>query len=132
MSKIYLVRHGKTEWNDKKLIQGRTNIPLNKEGILEAKLLAKNIDIENIDICLCSPLIRAKQTAKILCNNKIDIILDERLKERSFGNLEGQKIDFDLIIKQWDYKLNDSDGGIESIQDCLKRAKLFLDDIKIT
>ena len=43
---------------------------------------------------------------------------------------EGKKIIFDLIAPQWDYKLNDSSHNIESIQDCLARAKKFLDKIK--
>ena len=52
------------------------------------------------------------------------------LVERNFGDYEGKLINFDLIKKQWDYKLNDSSNNIESIKDCLTRAKTFLDKIK--
>ena len=123
MNKIYIVRHGKTDWNDKGLLQGTTDIELNEEGIKETKKLAKKIDLSKIDICFCSPLKRARQTAQILVNNKINIIYNPMLVERNFGDYEGKTINFD-------YKLNDSSNNIESIQECLLRAKLFLDKIK--
>ncbi len=130
MSKLYIVRHGKTNWNEKGLLQGSNDIPLNDEGIKEAEELSLKLDLDNIDICISSPLERAKKTASILTQGKVKIIYDDLLKERGFGDYEGKKINFDLIGKQWDYKLNDSLNNIESIQDCLARAKKFLDKIK--
>lgn len=130
MSKLYIVRHGKTEWNEKGFLQGSNDIPLNEEGIKEAKKLASKLDLSKIDICISSPLKRAKQTARILTQGKVKIIYDDLLKERGFGSYEGKKINFDLIGKQWDYKLNDSSNGIESIKGCLNRTKKFLDKIK--
>ena len=130
MSKLYIVRHGKTTWNEKGLLQGSTDIDLNNDGIKEAKELALMLDLNNIDICISSPLKRARQTASILTQGKVKIIYDDLLKERGFGSYEGKKINFDLIGKQWDYKLNDSSNGIESIKECLNRTKKFLDKIK--
>ena len=86
--------------------------------------------LDKIDICLCSPLKRTRKTAEILVGNKKEIIYDDLLVERGFGDYEGKKIDFDLIVPQWDYKLNDSSNNIESIQDCLLRADKFLTKIK--
>ncbi len=130
MNKLYVVRHGKTEWNVKGLLQGITDISLNEEGIKEAKELSSKLDLSKIDLCICSPLKRAKQTAEILVGNHVEIIYDDLLIERKFGDYEGEKIDFNLIGKQWDYKLNDSSHNIESVRDCLKRSKKFLDKIK--
>ena len=130
MNKIYIIRHGKTDWNDKGLLQGTVDIELNEEGIKEAKKLAQKLDLSKIDICFCSPLKRTRQTAEILIGNNINIIYDPMLVERSFGNYEGKPINFDLIKRQWDYKLNDNSNNIESLQDCLLRAKTFLDKIK--
>ena len=130
MFKIYIVRHGKTEWNIKGLMQGLKDIPLAKEGIKETKKLAESFEIDAIDICFSSPLKRAKQTANILCGKNKRIIYDERLKERCFGNHEGKKINYDFIAKEWDYNLNTTEDGIESIKDCLNRAKSFLTFIK--
>lgn len=130
MNKLYIVRHGKTSWNEKGLLQGSNDISLNEEGIKQAQELATKLDLSKIDICISSPLIRVKQTAEILVGNKLEIIYDDLLKERGFGNYEGKKINFELIGKHWDYRLNDSSNGIESIKDCLDRAKIFLDKIK--
>ena len=130
MLKLYIVRHGKTDWNVEGLLQGSADIEINEEGIKQAKELAENIDLEKIDICLCSPLKRTRKTAEILVGNKKEIIYDDLLVERGFGDFEGKKINFDLIVPQWDYKLNDSSNNIESIQDCLLRANKFLTKIK--
>ena len=130
MNKIYIVRHGQTDWNVKGLLQGTTDIELNEDGINQVKELANNLDFSKIDICFCSPLKRAKQTAEILVGNKLKIIYDSMIVERSFGDYEGKPIDFDLIKQQWNYKLNDSSHNIESLKDCLFRAKQFLDKIK--
>lgn len=130
MNKIYIVRHGKTDWNDQELLQGTTDIKLNEEGIKQAEKLASQIDYSDIDICLCSPLKRTRQTAEILVGNQVKIIYDSMLIERCFGTYEGKPIDFDLTEKQWDYKLNDDSHNIESLHNCLKRAKDFLDKIK--
>ena len=91
--------------------------------------VGKIIDIDSIDICICSPLKRTKKTAELIVKDKVPIIYDTLLLERGFGDYEGKPIDFDSIEKQWDYALNYSENGIESIRDCLKRAKSFLDKI---
>lgn len=130
MNKLYIVRHGETDWNNKGLLQGTTDIELNKEGIKQVQELSKIIDLDKIDICICSPLKRTKETAKILVSNKKKIIYDEMLIERDYGDYEGKKINYDEIIKQWNYKLNDKSYNIESIQECLLRAKIFLDKVK--
>ncbi len=129
MRKLYIVRHGKTDWNDLGIVQGTTDISLNEEGINGAKTLAEKININDIDICLCSPLKRTRETAELIIQNRKKIIYDELLTERGFGSLEGKKISFDLIKKQWDYHLNDSSNGIESLKDCLKRSQKFLDNL---
>lgn len=129
MQKLYIVRHGKTDWNTVGLLQGRIDISLNKEGREELKRLSNIIDLNNIDLCLCSPLKRAKETAKIIIGTKKQIIYDDLLLERNFGIFEGQKINMELISKEWDYKLNYKGSNIESITECLNRAKTFLDKI---
>ncbi len=129
-NKIYIVRHGKTDWNEKGLLQGKTDIVLNKKGILEIEELSKKINLNEIDICICSPLKRTRQTAEILVKDKVKIIYDDLLIERGFGDYEGKKIDWDQILFLWNYKLNASSHRIESIQECLQRANLFLDKIK--
>ena len=57
------MRHGKTDWNAKHKLQGRTDIPLNEEGIQMAEQAKEKYKDVNFDICYCSPACQAKQTA---------------------------------------------------------------------
>ena len=72
------------------------------------------------------------ESSEILVDGKLDIIFDERLIERGFGEYEGTKPDMELLKRHWDYKLNDSEKGVESHQDCIKRANDFLNYVKET
>lgn len=128
--KIYIVRHGRTDYNDLGIIQGRIETSLNETGKKEAKLLSKKIEKLNIDICISSPQKRAKETALIITNKKIDIIYDDLLKERSFGIYENKKYKEEYTKLIWDYNLNDNLNTGESIKDILKRASIFLEKIK--
>ena len=101
MIKLYVVRHDKTDWNDLNIMQGLTDIPLNEEGRRQAKALAQQIDLANIDLCLSSPLKRARETADIIVGEKIEVIEEQLCVERSLGEYEGKTIDFDLVYRQW-------------------------------
>lgn len=87
---LYVMRHGKTEWNELRKLQGRTDIPLAEAGIAmakEAALLYKDV---HFDVCFSSPLLRAKETAELVLKGRnIPIIFDDRLMEMSFGEYEG-------------------------------------------
>ncbi len=126
---LLIVRHGKTDWNNEHLLQGATDIPLNKSGEDDARFLAKEIQQMNIDVCFCSPLIRAHKTAQILAEH-LPIIVDDCLVERAFGEFEGTKVNDELIHTMWNYQLNYGEKGVESVRDCLKRASNFLNAIK--
>ena len=85
---IFLVRHGQTEWNKLKIMQGRTDNPLNEYGINQAKIVGdklKNIKFAKI---FCSPLLRTRQTLENLGVTCKDIVYDERLLERNYGEFE--------------------------------------------
>lgn len=87
---ILLTRHGQTEWNVLGKVQGRADIELNEKGIQQAEETGEALKNEKIDLIICSPLKRAKQTADIICKNrKIPIIYDEDVIERDFGEFEG-------------------------------------------
>ena len=129
MIKLYVVRHGKTDWNDLNIMQGLTDIPLNEEGRRQAKALAQQIDLANIDLCFSSPLKRARETADIIVGEKIEVVEDQLLVERNWGEYERKTIDFDLVCRQWS-DFDDKTGNVESVRECLNRAKVFLDKIK--
>ena len=125
--KLYIVRHGETSWNVKKLLQGKTDISLNENGINQVKTLEHKLPKNKIDICICSPLKRTIETANILYSN---IIKDDLLIERDYGDFEGKSIDYNFISLLWDYKVNYHDHNVESIKECLERANKFLKKIK--
>ena len=63
---IYLVRHGQTDWNLKKKLQGHTDISLNESGRMQAREIAEKISKCKITRIICSDLARAKETAEII------------------------------------------------------------------
>ena len=87
--KLLVTRHGETEWNRKNLILGRTDIPLNDTGIMQAKKLRDKLTYP-IDYIISSPLKRTAMTAKIIAENRTaEILYDDRLIEMDFGIFEG-------------------------------------------
>lgn len=87
---IYIVRHGLTEWNKLKKLQGAADVPLAKEGILLAEKTGEALKDVKFDICYTSPLSRARQTAEcVLGDRNVPIIPDKRIQEINFGDLEG-------------------------------------------
>lgn len=87
-----IVRHGQTNWNAEKRIQGQADIPLNEAGRAEAAKLASLLDHMQFAKCFSSDLKRASETAQILrdtLSSKISISHDKRLRERNFGHWEG-------------------------------------------
>lgn len=131
--KLYLVRHGQTDWNIKKQSQGVADIELNATGIAQAEKLAQEIKHRGLkfDAVYASPLRRAKKTAEIITNGEYSLIFDNRLKERSYGELEGKVVDWDnLGADDLSIRQNTRVCGMEPICDVLARSKSFLDDIK--
>ena len=102
---IFLVRHGQTEWNKLKIMQGRTDIPLNEEGINQAKIVGGKLKDIKFAKIFCSPLLRAKQTLQNLGVKCKNIIYDERLLERNYGEFEKTpKSSFDYNSANKNYK----------------------------
>lgn len=89
--KLYLIRHGETDYNKQKRNQGRIDIPLNEYGReLAVKTKAGLADIP-FSLCLSSPLVRARETAElILAGRDVPMITDQRIIEVSFGEYEGR------------------------------------------
>jgi broad specificity phosphatase PhoE len=90
---IYLIRHGETEWNKKKLIQGQTDTPLNKKGEIQAKELEKKFKGINFSAVFSSNLIRARKTAELMfLEKKLAVVTTKALRERFYGRFEGKHI----------------------------------------
>ncbi|NLP13977.1 MAG: histidine phosphatase family protein [Clostridium sp.] len=90
--RIYITRHGETQWNKKGLMQGWKNSDLTEKGIENAKRLGESLKDINFDVIYTSPLGRANETAKCINGNKdTKIVLVESLKEMGFGIWEGME-----------------------------------------
>lgn len=133
---LYIMRHGITEWNKLHKLQGQTDIPLNEEGKAMARKAAEEYKDIHFDVCYCSPLVRAKETAQILLNGRdIQIITDDRLKEMSFGSYEGIANSFNdpeceiNVIFQNPEKYIESIGGAETFKELYSRTGAFLEEI---
>ena len=87
--KLWLIRHGQTDLNRAKLMQGRTDMPLNETGIAQAEAAAARVKDVHFDAVFSSPLCRAVRTASIISGMpEDDIIKDDRLIETDFGKYE--------------------------------------------
>lgn len=132
---LYIIRHGKTDWNEEYRLQGRTDIPLNDAGRKMAKEAAKKYADVHFDICYSSPLSRALETANILLENRnVPIITDDRLLEMSFGEFEGLKDCFNhpewAIYKFFmDTENYVADKGAESLDELFSRTGDFLEKV---
>ena len=132
---LYIMRHGKTEWNELHKLQGRTDIPLNEEGRQMAKIAGEKYKDINFDVCYCSPLVRAKETAKLVLEGRnVPIIYDERLREMSFGIYEGTEqsaraldCPINILFKEPE-KYKAVEGG-ESIEKLFERTGDFLRNV---
>lgn len=93
MTRLYLVRHGETEWNRASKVQGSTDIELSREGIKQARLLAEKLTGEDIDLIYSSSLKRALGTAEIAagCLSR-KIVKSEKYHEICLGPWEGMTI----------------------------------------
>ncbi len=94
LTTICLIRHGETDWNVEKRIQGRSNIPLNERGVRQVREVHENIWNTKWDVIYSSPLDRAVQTAQIIHEPfEIPFEIDDAFIEKSFGDVEGEPYD---------------------------------------
>ncbi|WP_165351727.1 histidine phosphatase family protein [Priestia megaterium] len=86
---LYFVRHGETQYNVEKRMQGFCDSPLTERGIFQAKSVGKGLSDINFKAAYSSDSQRVLDTAKYAIGNQdIPLIIDPRLKEMNFGVLE--------------------------------------------
>lgn len=136
--RLYMIRHGETEWNVKRRFQGRSDIPLNDEGRRLAHVTAKAMADIPFTRVYTSPLKRAYETAMIIKGKRdIPVIEDMRIIEIGFGVYEG------LCCAKEGYNIPDPafmnffdepeaykpPQGAESIEELQKRTADFLGEM---
>ncbi len=104
MAKLYLIRHGETDYNNAMRFQGQTDIPLNQTGIRQAEKLAEFFRAIPLDAIYTSSLQRAAKTAEIIAGAKgMEVIRTDALKEMCFGVWENMNsVDIQKkFAKEW-------------------------------
>ncbi len=127
---IYVMRHGTTCWNEKGIIQGRSNNRLSQAGKLGVENTAKKYKTTKFDAIFASPLMRTMQTANIVNQyHNLKIIKDDRLLEVDQGIFTKRKRS-SLTPKEAELKeKRDKKCKLESYEDVYSRVKDFLQDL---
>lgn len=131
---LYLVRHGETEWNAKELVQGHTDIPLNKKGERQAKELARRLKHIHFAAAFSSDLLRARRTAEIIAlEKKIAVKTTKALRERYFGRFEKTAVrQLDKSLEELMRKYGEEiEKEIESDEGMMKRLIPFIREIAV-
>lgn len=134
--KLFLLRHGETDWNKAGRFQGQTDIPLNDAGRELARITRQNMPPVKFDRVYCSPLQRAVETAKIFLEGDFpleQIRYDKRIIEISFGEQEGAIIQqakddptHPMFNMLWHPEAYEPKGNAESFVQVVERANDFL------
>ena len=135
---LYIVRHGETDWNRQKKVQGHTDIPLNEYGRHLAEETAEGMKDIPIDIGYTSPLKRARETAEIILKERNIPLLDEpRIQEIGFGIYDGIHTgtqekepgsdEFNLFFT--DTASYIPPEGAESVEELYERTGQFLEEL---
>jgi alpha-ribazole phosphatase len=134
--KLFLIRHGQTDWNLNRRFQGQSDVPLNETGRQQANALAKRLSSQTFDAVYSSDLQRATETAKICRSDwQSDLRQDPRLREVNFGDWEGltyteikEKYPDSLATWERDVYSSSPPNG-ETLADLAQRVQSFLDDL---
>ena len=135
--KLYIIRHGQTDWNVQGRIQGRQDIPLNAAGRSQAQMLAKGMEKRPVTAIYSSPQLRAMETAKALAGNQgVEVIPLPELVEIGYGAWEGRTAS-DILTKErklyeewWQHPATVAPPGGETLNQVDARCKKAWEWIK--
>ena len=138
LKRLFLCRHGESEYNAKKIIQGHIDTFLTPKGIFQARLAGEILKRFPIEKIYTSDLRRAYQTATIIGDILgIEVIVDERIREMNFGQWEGRAYDdiYKNHIEDWSNWLKNPVAcplpSQEEFHKFEERLRGFLEDIKM-
>ncbi|WKZ30611.1 MAG: histidine phosphatase family protein [Candidatus Dojkabacteria bacterium] len=95
MPKVYLFRHAQTDDNANHIFSGTRDVTLNETGIKQAYDLQKLLAEVQVDVAFSSPMRRTVETISIALkrHTEVKVCLDPRIRERSYGELQGKNKD---------------------------------------
>ena len=127
--RLYVARHGETDWNVAHRLQGWTDRPLDDTGRRQAADLAASLKGVHLDAIYSSTLSRARDTAQVVAGAGMTVKTLAGLRERNYGKFQGgSDTDPDYLkrVNAWD----DSMDGGESLNQLLARTRDSLDMIR--
>lgn len=127
--KLYVTRHGQTAWNRENIVCGITDLSLDETGMEQAKETAQKLKDTHLDRVICSPLLRARQTAKLICEGReLPFSIDQRIREQNYGIYEGaSRFDPGFLANKKSFAVRYPGG--ESQMGTARRVYAFLEDI---
>ena len=131
---IYIIRHGQTELNNANVLQGRSDCPLNENGITQAREVGQWLMDQGIvfSYVYSSPLQRAVRTAELIAREKL-IVVDDRLIEMDYGPYEGMDLNNpapEIVTFFSDFVNKPAPEGMEPLAKVVQRTGAFLEEIK--
>lgn len=134
--KIYLIRHGQTDWNVAGKIQGKTDIPLNETGRRQAACLAKGMEHRPVAQIFSSDLIRARETARAIGESQhVEVETLSGLEEIGFGKWEGMTLEQIQVVFPEEYEkwcenpVTVAPPGGESLSQIKERCRRVMEEI---
>jgi broad specificity phosphatase PhoE len=127
--RLYIARHGETDWNVQHKLQGMTDIPLNDNGRRQAAALAESLKGVRLDAIYSSTLSRSRDTARTVAGTSMTVKSLDGLRERNYGHFQGgsdTEPDYVKRMNVWDDRLDDG----ESLNQLLARARDSLAQIR--
>ena len=131
---IYIIRHGQTELNNRRVLQGRSDHPLNARGMAQAETAANRLREKGIVFgrVFSSPLIRAVQTARIIAPG-VSVETDDRLIEMDYGPYEGMDLNApapEVVTFFSDFTHNPAPEGMEPLASVVARTGAFMEELR--
>jgi len=136
VTRVFLLRHGETEWNATGRLQGSTDVPLNARGVAQAQAVAAALAVRLPAgaLIIASPLERARVTAEALsAASGAAITFDDRMRERSYGVWEGmtaaeREVRDPVEVARWHSGLEPRIGGYEDHVSVTNRAVACIEE----
>ncbi|MFC1897410.1 histidine phosphatase family protein [Chloroflexota bacterium] len=137
MARLFLVRHGITEFNSARRFAGYSDVELSAAGYIQVERLRDRLVDDKIDAVYSSDLRRALVTAEVISSeHKVDIVTCPELREVNYGDVEG--LTFEEISRLYpevaeliaNFSLRLEFPGGESLEKFIERTSRFLDKLK--
>jgi broad specificity phosphatase PhoE len=126
--RVYFATHATTTDNEAGMASGWRDARLSRSGIQQAEQLGHRFEDKKLDLICCSDLTRAADTVRLAFDDRLPVIVDRRLREIDYGDLNGAPVEVVDPLRQASMEKPFPDG--ESYQQAVARAHDFYRELK--